>query len=142
VLVAGQEDGTSLAELHPLDGVLPVDEADGLAAAVGLHGAVHDDDVPFVHVGVDHRHAVDAEEEGRGAVAHQELHQVELFPEIVRRRGESRLDAPEKGFKGIARVYRIRLHGAKVALSLAKPLHKGRGMRPRKMYYQNYFLYL
>lgn len=100
VLVAGQKDGSTLMDLHTLDGVLTVDEADGLAVVVGLQGAVHDDDVPFVHVGVDHRDAVDAEEEGRSAVAHQELDEVQFLPEVVRRGGKARLDGANKGLEG------------------------------------------
>ena len=54
--------------------------------------SVHDDDVTLVHVRVHHRDAVDAEEEGRGAVLHQQLHQVQLLPHLLGGRGESGLD--------------------------------------------------
>ena len=76
VLVAWKEDGTALVDFHALDGVLSVNETDGLAAIIRLQGAVHDDDVSFVHVGIHHGDTVNLEEEGGGAVAHQELHQV------------------------------------------------------------------
>ena len=51
-------------------------DAECLATVVGLQGAVHDDDVSFVHVGIHHGDTVNLGEEGGGAVAHQELHQV------------------------------------------------------------------
>ena len=124
VLVAGQKDSSALVDLHAFDGVLPVDEADGLAVVVGLQGAVHDDDVPFVHVGVDHRYAVDAEEESRSAVAHQELDEVQLLPEVVRRRREARLDGANKGLERVIVLYRIRLHGANITLTWEKAWHK------------------
>ena len=88
-------------DLHPLDGVFPIDETDGLAVVVRLHGAVHDEDVPFVHVGVHHGHTVHAEEEGGCAVTHQEFHEVQLFPDVFGRGGESRFDLAHEGeFEG------------------------------------------
>ena len=97
LLVAGQQDRTVLVDLHALDCVLAVDEADGLAAVVRIDAAVHDDDVAFVHVSVHHRDTVDAEEEGRGAMLHQQFHQVKLFPNFLCRRRETGLDGAGEG---------------------------------------------
>ncbi len=111
LLVAGQEDSPSLMDLHALDSVLSVYEADGLAAVIGIHGTVHDDDVALIHVGVNHRDAVDAEEEGRGAVLNKELHEVQLFPYLLCRRGETGLDGAREGeLQGLAVSYRMRNH--------------------------------
>ncbi len=98
-------------DLHPLDGVLAVDEADGLAAVVGVDAAVHDDDVALVHVGVHHRDAVDAEEEGRSAMLHQKLYEVQLFPHFLCRRGETGLDGAGEGeLKRVAVCYGMGNH--------------------------------
>ena len=89
-------------DFHPLDGILAVDEADGLAVVVRLYGAVHDEDVPLVHVGVHHGHAVHAEEKGRCAVTDQEFHEVQLFPDVFGRGRKTSLDFAHEGeFEGI-----------------------------------------
>ena len=86
VLVAGHQHGAAFADFHALDGIFAVDEADGLAAVVRVHGPVDDEDVAFVHVGINHRHAVHQEKERGGSVPHQQFYKVELFAHVLCRR--------------------------------------------------------
>ena len=114
-------------DLHPLDGVLPVNEADGFAVVVRLHGTVHDDDVTLVHVRVHHRDTVDAEEESRGAVLNQQLHKVKLLADLLGGRGESCLDGAGEGqLQGDTVSYRMRNHRDKDSKGLCQMMTQGK----------------
>ena len=64
-VVVGDEPGAVVGPvaLEFLEGELTVDVADRRAAVVGLYGAVYNDYIALIHIGIDHRCTTNAKEE-------------------------------------------------------------------------------
>ena len=62
--VGGDKFDMVFVALYALKCKLSIDKANGRAAVVWLDAAINDDDVALVHLGIDHRRATDAKEEG------------------------------------------------------------------------------